>query len=72
MLFAMRKAAKSRLAGVTDQKRRRHYGHAAELVAVCVGCDRSPETARWAASLRTEFRRFPALRAELDRALGAS
>lgn len=72
VLFAMREAAKSRLAGVTDQKRRRHYGHAAELVAVCVGCDRSPETARWAASLRTEFRRFPALRAELDKALGAS
>jgi len=72
VLAAMRKAAESRLAGVTDQKRRRHYGHAAELVAVCVGCDPSPETARWVASIRTEHRRFPALRAELDRALGSS
>jgi len=72
VLIAMRKAAKSRLAGVTDQKRRRHYGHATELVAVCVACDPSPETARWVASIRTEHRRFPALRAELDRALGSS
>jgi len=72
VLVAMRKAAENRLAGVTDQKRRRHYGHAAELVAVCLGCDRSPETARWAASMRTEYQRFPALRAELDRALGSS
>jgi hypothetical protein len=71
VVFAMRKAVERRLAGVTDQKRRRQYGHAAELVAVCVGCDRSPETARWAASLGSEHRRFPALRAELDRALGA-
>jgi hypothetical protein len=72
VLVAMRKAAENRLAGVTDQKRRRQYGHAAELVAVCLGCDRSPETARWAASMRTEYQRFPALRAELDRALGSS
>lgn len=72
VLTAMRKAAESRLAGVTEQKRRRHYGHAADLVAVCVRCDVSPESARWAASLRAEHRRFPALRAELDRALGSS
>jgi hypothetical protein len=71
MLAAMRKAAESRLAGVTDQKRRRHYGHAAELVAVCVACDPSPPTAGWVASIRTEYRRFPALRDELDRALGS-
>ena len=72
VLAAMRKAAESRLAGVTDQKRRRQYGQAAELVAVCVACDPSPETARWVASITTEYRRFPALRAELDRALGSS
>ncbi|MBI4882159.1 MAG: hypothetical protein HY812_21230 [Planctomycetes bacterium] len=72
VLLAMRRAAESRLTGVTEQKRRRHYGHAADLVAACVACDRSPEAARWVASLRTEHRRFPALRAELDRALGAS
>jgi hypothetical protein len=72
VLAAMRRAAERRLAGVTDQKRRRHYGQAAELVAACVGCDGSPETARWAASLTSDYRRFPALRAELDRALGTS
>jgi hypothetical protein len=72
VLVAMRKAAENRLAGVTDQKRRRHYGHAAELVAVCLGSDRSPATARWVESVRTEYQRFPALRAELDRALGSS
>ena len=72
VLVAMRKAAENRLAGVTDQKRRRHYGHAAELVSVCLGCDRSPDTARWVESMRTEYQRFPALRAEIDRALGSS
>ena len=72
VLVAMRKAAENRLAGVTDQKRRRHYGHAAELVAVCLGSDRSPATARWVESVRTEYQRFPALRAELDRAFGWS
>lgn len=64
-------AAESRLAGVTDQKRRRHYGHAAALVGVCVSCDPSTDTARWVAALRAEHKRFPALRAELDRAVGA-
>lgn len=71
VVAAMRKAAESRLAGVTEQKRRRHYGHAAELVGACVSCDPSADTARWVAALRSEHKRFPALRAELDRALGA-
>jgi hypothetical protein len=57
---------------VTDQKRRRHYRHAAELVAVCVACDDSSATVGWVAALRAEYRRFPALRLELDRAMGAS
>lgn len=72
VVAAMRKAAENRLAGVTEQKRRRHYGHAAELVGACVSCDPSTETARWVAVLRAEHKRFPALRAELDRALGAA
>jgi len=67
----MRKAAESRLAGVTEQKRRRHYGHAAQLVAACVACDSSPDAARWLTSIKAEHRRFPALRAELDRQLGS-
>jgi hypothetical protein len=72
VLAAMRKAAERRVAGVTEQKRRRHYGHAAELVALCLECDQSPEAARWAATVRQEYRRYPALRAELERRLGTS
>lgn len=68
-LAAMRKAAERRAAGVTEQKRRRHYAHVAELVATCVSCDTTGETVRWAAVLAAEYRRFPALRAQLDRAL---
>jgi hypothetical protein len=71
VLAAMKKAAESRVAGVTDQKRRRHYGHAAALVATCVACDKTGETTRWAAALQAEYSRFPALRDELDRALRA-
>jgi len=66
VLAAMRRAAERRVAGVTEEKRRRHYGHAASLVATCVACDASPEASRWAARLREEYRRFSALRAELD------
>jgi len=72
VMAAMRKAAENRLAGVTEEKRRRHYGEAAVLVGACVSSDASQDTARWAASLRTEYKRFPALRAELDRVLGVS
>jgi hypothetical protein len=64
-------AAESRVAGVTEEKRRRYYGHAADLVAECVACDSTGETARWAATLQAEYRRFPALREQLDRATRA-
>lgn len=70
VLDAMRRAAANRVEGVTGRKRRRHYGHAAELVGMCVACDPSPKTAHWASALRGEYRRYPALRAELDRTLG--
>lgn len=72
VLAAMKRAAESRTEGVTDNKRRRHYAHAAELVATCVACDESGETAHWAAALKEDYRRFPALRSELDRALAMS
>jgi hypothetical protein len=72
VLAAMRKAAERRVAGVTEQKRRRHYGHAAELVAACLACDESPEAARWATTVRQAYRRFPALRAEFEERLGSS
>jgi tetratricopeptide (TPR) repeat protein len=72
VLSAMKRAAERRVAGVTEQKRRKHYDHAAELVATCVACDKTGDTARWAAALKAEYNRFPALRAEIARALGAS
>ncbi|MCG5052216.1 MAG: hypothetical protein KA712_04585 [Myxococcales bacterium] len=68
---AMKRAAERRVAGVTEQKRRRHYGHAAELVATCVACDKTDETKRWAAALQAEYKRFPALRDAFERALRA-
>jgi len=67
-LAAMRTAAARRVAGVTGEKRRRHYRHAAELVAACAALDPSPEAARWVAELRAAYRRFPALQRALDRA----
>jgi hypothetical protein len=70
VLLAMRKAAEKRVAGVTDQKRRRYYRHAAELVAACAHCDQTSVSSEWATALRHEYRRFPALRDELDTALG--
>ena len=72
VLAAIRKAAEKRLAGVTGQKRRRHYSHAAQLVAACVACDESPEAAHWLSAIRTQYRRFPALCSELDRAMGTA
>ncbi len=72
MLEAMCKAAEHRVAGVTEKKRRTQYGHAAALVAACVAADGSSDATRWAAALRERYRRFPALRAELDRAFARS
>lgn len=66
----MRKAAEHRVEGVTGKQRHRYYGHAASLVAICVAIDPSPATARWLARLRDEYRRYPALRAELEHHLG--
>jgi hypothetical protein len=70
VLAAMRAAAEKRIAGVTEHKRRRHYGHAASLVAACLACDPSPDARSWVSDIRARHRRFTALRAELDRHLG--
>jgi hypothetical protein len=72
VLAAMRKAAEKRLAGVTGQKRRGYYSHAAQLAAACVACDGSPEAAQWLSAMKTKYRRFPALRAGLDRVPGSA
>ena len=62
---AMRKAAEKRVAGVIENKRRRHYDHAAKLVATCAALDSSPETVSWVAGVRDEYRRYPAFQREL-------
>ncbi|MCU0610665.1 MAG: hypothetical protein MUE60_02620 [Candidatus Eisenbacteria bacterium] len=62
---ALRTAAEKRIAGVTKHKRRSHYGHAAMLAAACVAAEPAPETEAWLDDIRTTYRRFSALQAEL-------
>jgi hypothetical protein len=61
----MHKAAEKRIKGVTENKRRRHYGHAASLALACAQIDNSTETTEWLANIRDEYRRYPALQREL-------
>lgn len=68
---AMRNAAEKRTEGILDNSRRRHYGHAALLVASCVAfapksC--ASEFLRWATDLRQRYSRRHAFREELARA----
>ena len=67
LLKAMRTAAEKRMAGVTENKRRRYYGHAAALAAACAGIDTSDVSERWLSTLRDKYRRYPALQQEFDR-----
>ncbi len=67
VLNAMRMAAAKRIEGVTENKRRGHYGHAAALALACVQVDGSPESATWLSAIRDEYRRYPALQRELGR-----
>ena len=64
---AMRKTAEKRIEGVTENKRRRHYRHAASLAAACVAVDRTPAAVEWMTALRDQYRRFSALQREFDR-----
>lgn len=70
LLKSLRRAAEKRAVGVTGEKRRRHYSHAARLVAACATVDATPETIAWVASVRAVYRRFPAMQAEFDRCFG--
>jgi hypothetical protein len=67
IIRAMRTITDARVEGVVEQKRRRHYGHAAMLTAVCLAVDPSPETMTLLTRIRTDYRRYPALQRELDR-----
>jgi hypothetical protein len=68
-LDAMRTAASKRTDGVTGEKRRRHYEHAAMLVGCCVEPDRLGSAA-WLEALRARTSRFPAYQEALRAALG--
>ena len=70
LLKRLRQAAEKRAVGVTDAKRRRHYSHAARLVAACATIDPTPETMTWVATVRAACRRYPAMQAEFDRCFG--
>ena len=66
VMRAMRKAAEKRIAGITANKRRRHYRHAASLALACAQIDESAETAGWLATIRDRYRRYSALQRELS------
>lgn len=71
---AMLTAADKRAEGVLNNSRRRHYGHAALLVASCVAYapkSRHAELTHWAAALRQRYWRRHAFRQELTRAFDA-
>jgi hypothetical protein len=72
MVDAMRVAAERRLEGVLGNSRRRHYAHAAMLVASCVAL--APEAggedlSAWMMGLRQTYSRRHAFREELRRAM---
>jgi hypothetical protein len=69
-LDALRAAASKRSQGVTGEKRRRHYDHAATLAACCVEIDRVGSAA-WFETLRAQTSRFPAFQEALKSALGS-
>ena len=66
VMKAMCEAAGKRIGGVTENKRRRHYRHAAALALACARIDDSAETARWLTAIRDGYRRYPALQRELS------
>jgi len=65
VISSMRSAAERRIAGVTENKRRRHYGHAASLALACAQVDSSTAGTKWLDGIRDEYRRYPALQREL-------
>ena len=68
MLEALKTAASKRSDGVTSEKRRRHYDHAAKLVACCVEIE-GAASAGWLSGVRGRTGRFPAFQGALGRAL---
>ena len=69
-IAALRAAAEKRIAGVTGEKRRSHYGHAASLALACAAVDETARGREWLANIRYEYGRYPALQRELQGAAG--
>ena len=70
VIESMRAAAGKRIASATENKRRRHYAHAASLALACAQVDGSTTGSKWLDSIRDEYRRYPVLRRELSGASG--
>jgi hypothetical protein len=71
---AMRAAAEKRVEGILGNSRRRHYGHAALLVAWCLAFApkrREAELSKWYAEMRQQYARRSAFRQELTRAFAS-
>jgi hypothetical protein len=66
MLTAMKVAAEKRLTAIVENKRRRHYGQVAGLVAAAAVVDPSQETTAWIAGIRAKYRRYYALQEKFD------
>lgn len=75
VLAAMRAAALRRVEGILSHKRRRHYGHAATLVACCLevapAVGKRKELAGWVDDVRKKYSRFYAFQKELTTALAS-
>lgn len=72
MLDAMRVAAEKRIEGILGESRRRHYGHAATLVASCLAVaprHRQKAASDWIAQLLVAHSRRHAFKEELQAAL---
>jgi len=72
MVDAMRVAAERRVEGVLGNSRRRHYGHAATLVASCFALAPAADgkdLSAWIMGLRQTYSRRHAFREELRRAM---
>ncbi len=68
MLDALKAAAKKRIEGVTEDKLRHHYGHAASLAVQCARADSTPAGQAWLRELVDHYRRYPALKREFEAA----
>jgi hypothetical protein len=72
MVDAMCVAAESRVEGILGRSRRRHYGHAAMLVASCVAlapAGHGKDLSAWMMGLRQTYSRRHAFREELRRVM---